>query len=503
MIKNRNMNISKTFVISVAMLLGLASFSCQAKNITTANYKTDEAITTPETIAQTEQNNGNGNGTEPECENLYGPDSLKTRQQTSLYREEFNRKNYLAALPSWRYVYTNAPCYKEYITADGAYLMSLLISQTKEKDTATIKAYADTLMEIYDTRLRLFGDNPNVWGRKGRDLFKYFPAKRKEAIDLMNKSMAGEGNNTYALVLSDLMLATVQENRENNKSISDDEVISSFDRIMTIVDHNLANYKKQYNEGVNATPVDTTRAGQNIRYWEWVESYVVALGSPYLTCEKLTELYKPRFVGAPDDNELVEKIITLLKRSDDCAKTAFYLQVAEQYFKLKPDADAAASLAKAFQDRNDITKAKFYYEKAAELATDKNKKVSYYLVLGSIELNARNGSQARSYARKALEVNPKSGDAYMLIGNAYLTLGAGCGETKVEKAYPYLAAYDKFVQAKSVDASVADQANSRMALAQKYWPKREDVFFENKEDGQTVNTGCWIGESTILRSIKE
>lgn len=498
------MDISKTLVLSVAMLFSAASFSCQAKNITTANYEANETATaTTETITQTDQNTGNGNGTEPECENLYGSDSLKTRQQTSLYREEFNRKNYLAALPSWRYVYQNAPCYKEYITADGAYLMSLLISQTNPKDTATINAYADTLMEIYDTRLRLFGDNPNVCGRKGRDLFKYYPNKRKEAIELMKKSMDGEGNKTFALVLSDLMLATVQENRSDNKSITDDGVIDMFDRIMTIVDFNLKEIKAQYSKGLESTPVDTTRAGQNLRYYEWLESYVVELGTPYLTCEKLTEVYTPRFKASPDDVDLVEKIITLLKRSNDCAKTSFYLQVAEQYFKLKPDADAAASLAKAFQDRNDDTKAKFYYEKAAELATDNEKKVTYYLVLASIELNAKNCSQARTIARKALDINPKSGTAYIIIGNAYMTCGSGCGSTNVEKGYPYLAAYDKFVQAKSVDPSVTDQANSRMAVAQNYWPKREDVFFENKQDGQTVNTGCWIGESTVLRSIKE
>lgn len=499
------MNISKTLVLSVAMLIGAANFSCQAKNTaTTAKYEVSEEATTPEDVLpQAETKDGNGNGTEPECENLYGEDSLKTRQQTSLYREEFNRKNYMAALPYWRYVYHSAPCYKEYITADGAYLMSLLINQTNPKDTATINAYADTLIEIYNTRLRLFGENANVLGRKGRDLYKYFPAKRKEAIELMQKSMEGEGNKTFALVLSDLMLATVQENKENNKSISDDEVINTFERIMTIVDVNLGDYRKQYNEGLSKTPVDTTRAGQNVRYWEWVEGYVVALASPYLTCEKLTELYTPKFKADPDNAELVEKIITLLKRSDNCSKTEFYLQVAEKYFKLKPDADAAASLAKAFQDRDDLAKAKYYYEKAAEMATENDKKVSYYLVLASLELNTKNCTQARTLARKALDINPKSGEAYLIIGNAYMTCGSGCGGTNVEKGYPYLAAYDKFLQAKSVDPSVSDQANSRMALAQKYWPLKEDIFFETKTEGSTVNTGCWIGESTVLRARKE
>ncbi len=484
------MNMKKTFLVLAVMCAGAMGFESQAKNVSLTDKIDNNETTAP-------QNNRNRNETEPECENLYGKDSLKTRQQTSLYRDEFRRGNYMASLPFWRYVYKNAPCFKEYITADGAYLMSLLIGQTDPKDTATINKYADTLIQIYDTRLRLFGENTNVLGRKGSDLFRYFPSKRMEAIELMKKSLKGEGNNTYAPVLTDLILAATQQNRADKK-ITDDEILQLFDEIMGVVDYNLGAYRKQY----KAAQGDTATIGQNMRYWEWVENYVVAVVTPYLTCEKLTEIYTPKFEATPNDKKLIEKIIALLDRSQGCAKTDFYLKVAEKNLELNPDAGAAAALAKAYHEKKQLSKAKGFYEKAAELEEDNSKKEGYYLTLASIELSSRSCQQARAYARKALELNPNSGEAYIIIGNAYMQCTSGCGTTNVSKKYPYLAAYDKFQKAKSVDPSVAAKANKGMATAKGLWPKREDAFFENLNDGITVNTGCWIGESTILRTIK-
>lgn len=490
------MKVSQVFILSAALLAGSLGLACKATaNAASAVATTENTTVEAVEVDQTPQKDGNGGGTEPECQNPLGADSAETRKNVSLYREQFQNKKYVDALPFWRYAYQNAPCFKEYITADGAYLMTVMISKTNPKETATIKAYADTLMQVYDTRLRLFGRNGNVVGRKGRDMFKYYPEKAMDAIALLRESIELEGNKSAEMVIFDLMSATVQQNK-NGGAIADDEVINWFDKLSAIIDYNLKEKRTQYNDPATK---DTARTGQAMRLWEWVEVAVVDLGSPYLTCEKLTQLYQPKFKATPEDPALVEKIITLLKRAPNCAKTDFYLDVAEQNFKLSPSAAAAAALAKAFQEKGNSAKSKSYYEKAAELETDKLAKADYYVMLASLELSTNDCSSARTYARKALENNPKSGEAYMVIGNAYMACAGGCGAGKVESQYPYLAAYDKFVQAKNVDPSIADKANSRMAIAAARWPVREDVFFENKTEGATVNTGCWIGETTTLR----
>lgn len=439
----------------------------------------------------------------PECEKELSADSAKmSREYISLYREEFKRGNYMASVPFWRKAYNLTPCYREFITTDGSYLVGLLIAKTLQetpKDTTKIKKYADTLIRLYQDRLRFFGENYSVTGSMGSDIFTYYPNRRVEAIGLMKQSLENKKLETDPTVLTNLILAATQENRAKGK-VTVEDVLQLFEDISVVVDHNIKSFKEQY----KVSPAgDSARIGQNLRYWEWVENYVVAVVTPYLTCDKLTEIYTPKFKAAPNDKALVEKIITLLKRSPNCAKTDFYLKVAEKNLELNPSADAAAALAKAFQEKGDLNKAKGFYEKAAELEDDKGKKESYYLVLAGIELSNRSCVQARTYARKVLELNPNSGDAYLIIGNAYMQCTSGCGSNDVEKAYPFLAAYDKFAKAKAVDASVSGKASSYMALAKTRWPNVEAIFFiPGLSVGDTVNVGCWIGESTVLRGNK-
>eukprot|EP01098_Paradermamoeba_levis_P015207 TRINITY_DN7591_c0_g1_i1.p1 TRINITY_DN7591_c0_g1~~TRINITY_DN7591_c0_g1_i1.p1 ORF type:complete len:389 (+),score=-16.29 TRINITY_DN7591_c0_g1_i1:68-1234(+) len=383
------MNVSKGLILSVALLGGTFGLSCKASatNTSVKVANSSDGVARVETILQTPQGGG-----EPECLNLYGSDSIETRRAVSLYREDFNAGRFMESLPRWRYAYQNAPCFKEYITADGAYLISLLISQTNPKDTATIHKYADTLMQIYDTRLRLFGRKGSVIGRKGSDMLKYMPWRALEAIKLMKESMQEEGNETEATILYELMYGMVMQNRNAGK-IADDDIIDTYDKMSVILDFNIEEAKKKYND---PNAADTSYYGQTLRFWEWTDNVVTELVSPYLTCEKLTALYTPKFKATPNDAALVGKIITLLKRSPNCSKTEFYLEVAEQNFKLNPDADAAASLGKAFQDKGNSGKAKTYYEKAADLETDKLKKADYYVLLGSLELSVNNCVSART-----------------------------------------------------------------------------------------------------------
>jgi hypothetical protein len=58
------------------------------------------------------------------------------------------------------------------------------------------------------------------------------------------------------------------------------------------------------------------------------------------------------------------------------------------------------------------------------------------------------------------------------------------------------------MKAKAIDPNVAEEANSLISNYSEYFPKREDVFFEGFTDGQTYQVGCWIGESTIVRTHK-
>ncbi|PID89291.1 MAG: hypothetical protein CSB01_02765, partial [Bacteroidia bacterium] len=90
----------------------------------------------------------------------YGVDSVKTLTKYSLFKEPVKHKNYEAALPHWRYIFFNAPAYQK-----GTYLYGIKIMRHMYKKTKNVK-YIDTLMMIYDKRMKYFGNSrkyPKSW----------------------------------------------------------------------------------------------------------------------------------------------------------------------------------------------------------------------------------------------------------------------------------------------------------------------------------------------------
>jgi hypothetical protein len=39
-----------------------------------------------------------------------------------------------------------------------------------------------------------------------------------------------------------------------------------------------------------------------------------------------------------------------------------------------------------------------------------------------------------------------------------------------------------------------------MAMAKEQFPSKEEIFLVNYQAGQTIRVGCWIGETTTIRT---
>jgi len=51
-----------------------------------------------------------------------------------------------------------------------------------------------------------------------------------------------------------------------------------------------------------------------------------------------------------------------------------------------------------------------------------------------------------------------------------------------------------------VDGSVAATANTKITNAKGHFPKKQDCFFESMNDGDSYTVGCWINETTTVRT---
>ena len=106
-------------------------------------------------------------------------------------------------------------------------------------------------------------------------------------------------------------------------------------------------------------------------------------------------------------------------------------------------------------------------------------------------------SQSRTYAQRAIQLKPNFGAPYILIAVMY---GANpVGEDAFERSQTFWLVIDKLNKAKSVDPSVANEANNLIGRYKGSCPNKEEAFMHGITNGKTINIGGWIGETTTAR----
>ena len=59
---------------------------------------------------------------------------------------------------------------------------------------------------------------------------------------------------------------------------------------------------------------------------------------------------------------------------------------------------------------------------------------------------------------------------------------------------------DKYKKAKVIDSSIATEVNKKIASISSRYPETKDVFFYGKKSGDAYTVGCWINESTTIKT---
>jgi tetratricopeptide (TPR) repeat protein len=415
----------------------------------------------------------------------YGDDSITCITHTSLYREFYKQKNIQDALPHWRWVFTNCPLVSQNVYIDGAKIISSKINEAK--DFKTRNAYVDTLMMVFENRIRYFGDSPTsrtgmVLGRQAIELENYRPTDTLRIYQCLKRSVESEGINSDALIVSRYFINV--SNQVTNKHFPADSIAEVYDRLSNLVDQKLEIIKN-----------DTALASR----WLNVRMLLDSQFEPYATCDEIEKIYTRKFKHSPDDTTLLKKITRLLDRKDCTDRDLFFLATANLH-KAKPTGQSAYLMGKLSMIKGDIGKAESYFSEAIPKLDDGLKAKTYYY-LAKINYDQKSFNEARSYALKSLSISPADGKCYLLIGNLYAASAASCGGTdEIASKAGYWTAVDKFIKARNVDPSVADEANKAIAAYSLYFPTRERLFFNELKEGSSYNVGCWIGETTTVRA---
>ena len=406
----------------------------------------------------------------------YGKDSVNCVQNFSLYREFYKQKNYTEAIPYWRWIFLNCPASTEFMYADGVTLVKVMMQG--EKDKKKFAALIDTLMTVYDQRITYFGKEGYVLGRKAVDMSKMMPDRIDETYKTLIKAYQLEGNKLEAAP-ADAYFQTALELYKNGK-ITKEEVLEIYEKISDVVSANLA-----------SNPED--------KLYGQLQENIEARLAEIADCPSLINMYAPKFKASPQDILLLKKITKMLDKRD-CAGEQLYLDAALNLDKLEPSPDSKAKIAKMFLVKGNNSEAVKFYNQALELEKDDNQKAQYYYELAIVNVKMDQYSTARGNAQKAISFKPGWGKPYLVIGDAYVSSSKDCGENELMQSAVYWIGVDKYQQAKSIDPSVTNDANSRIATYSKYFPIKSDIFFHGLKEGESFNIGCWINESTKIRA---
>ena len=403
-------------------------------------------------------------------------DSVQCVTNYSLYTEFFKQKAYTDALEPWRKTVKYCPALSKSLYINGDIIYSELMKQTK--DPKVKSAYEDSIIALYDLRIKYFGEEGVVLGRKGSDMVKFKEDDPKAAYAVLKKSYEIQGQEMEA---SSLVYYYKSAYLMFKKGLLEKAVVLElYPELSEVCKNQLRPGNEKYH-----------------KMYEGAQSNLDAFFSPIADCADLIALYTPKYEATPDDTKLLGRIATLLDKKS-CTDNDLFFQVASKMHELNPSAESAYNLGLNQKEKN-CGKAIDFFKQAHELASDDEMKIKSAKQAAVCYLKLGQYSSSRTYAQKALAINPNLGDMYMLIGSAYAASAGQCGDNKCSQKAAYWVAVDTFQKAKSVDPSVEADANEKISTYKKYYPGKEDCFFYNVTEGTSYTVGCWINQTTQVR----
>jgi tetratricopeptide (TPR) repeat protein len=290
------------------------------------------------------------------------------------------------------------------------------------------------------------------------------------------------GNSTEYSTPKYYMQAAIKMHKKDKYSL--DSLFTLYFQLQDIIDYNLENNAKKKSK------------------WIGTDTIVTALMRPYLTCEKIEEFFKPKTDANGSDIALLKKVSNLLDVAK-CNKTDYALDIAVKLYDQEPSGEAAVVIAKSYLGKYNQDEAISWYLKGVDGLTDSSAMGDTYQTLAGLSYKKGKYAEARTYANKALAINPNSGSAHLIIASVYMKGVSACTADGIKGASVYWAAADKAVKAKTVDPSVAEQADAVIAQARSRFVSQTDAFFNNfpVAEGGSFIVPCF-GVSTIVRFSK-
>lgn len=415
--------------------------------------------------------------------------------ELSLYTEFYKQEDFKSAMPHWRKIYNQYPKSHSNVYIQGAKMLESMI-ENAETDAEKDKLLND-LIKLYDKRAKHFGQNGYIAGRKATSWLRYkvdntkriaplegdeFTKAIKTGYEWAKESINEQGKETELPIF--VLFMNTTRSLFKLGELPKETVVMNFE---------ICN--KWLNQIIASTDDAGLKADAKDKILPYIENSFGTSGAA--DCEALVSIFEPQFKQNANDVEFIKSMLDRLGKAK-CNESQLFSDASEKLYELEPSARAAFNMARRYLEK-DLAKSKEYFKQAMEQETDKDLLADYYYVYGTVLFIKENAlSEARTYAKKALEINPDKCEANMLIGDIYVAASRNFDGSSLQKSAVFWLAVDYFEKARRGEDCSIDAAN-KVSTYKKYFPNKEDAFMEGLQAGQSYKVEGWINESTKVR----
>jgi tetratricopeptide (TPR) repeat protein len=431
-------------------------------------------------------------------EEKYGADSADCMRMISMFQEYAKQQNYADAYTSWTVLFKEYPKSSQNIYSNGVSIVKFKMS--KAADRKEQELWIDTLMMVYDQRIKYFAATSKNYGeayllgRKGVDLLKYRKNPIEEPYNILSKAVDLGGKSTELAVIQTAMQATV--GMFDSEKIDASVVVDRYLQLNDILDAQKTDYSK-----IVANPANE-KAGKDaeskLATVNQVQGAIDQMfsNSKAAECGALNKAFEPRFDANPNDVEMAEKIVRIFDQKG-CSDLALYEKATAKLIESKPSELACFNFAKMLLKKGKDDEAMKYFEQAVNYSAVDTMKAIYKYNIARIYQTKGQYSTARTYAEEAIKLKSNYGLPYIVIATMFAA--SPVGEDAFEKSKTYWVVIDMLERAKAVDPTIASDAQKLIGQYKGHCPKKEESFMHSITPGTSVTVGGWIGKTTTAR----
>lgn len=474
-------------LLIIALAAAIPAIACAKKPKKDKNQPVVEEVVDPYKIAP------------DECEDYF-----------SLEHESLKNKQYQDAYEQWMAVFKSCPDIQRQLYTDGGKILEALYQQTQ--DEAEKVRLANLIMEMYDQRMKYFGDDERypvsyILSLKALDYRKYFEGTQAYSRDTvyawLHEAMQYD-QASPSLQALEMLFTMSMENYMADKEANGDAFVQDYNNVEV---------------GLEILINDSTY--ENAELAQGKKDYYDQLfaGSGAADCAKLDEIYGRILQDNLDNYSKLYRLASLYRQMG-CTESDVYKTAIENMKRLRPaapvtkpqvkptttvvaqPANTSANQAKACMNKKDYAGAIANFKKAVGETSSAQEKADYYYYMAVCAQSLKDYPGAVNYAKQSLGVKAGQGRCYIVIGTSYAQAKpytGGSGKDKILNKTVFWAACDMFEMAKK-DPSTAAQAAKLIAQYSKYFPTKEDRFdLPNEFKGATFHVGGWVNVTTRIR----